>query len=73
MKFTWYPRNLLIAVALLLAFAAALNTAVDFERGAVAGVLGLIVYICTDVVLTVNPAQWWRQSVRNTSVASDRH
>ena len=60
MKLTWYPRNLVVAVVLLAAFAAALSLAIDFRRGAVVGVLALIAYVGLEAILTFNPAQWWR-------------
>ncbi len=61
MKTTWYPQNLLIAVALVGLFAVALRVAIDFRTGAVAGLLALIVYLAIELGLTLNPAVWRRR------------
>jgi hypothetical protein len=42
---TWYPKNLLLAVALFALFAVALRVAIDFRTGAVAGLLALMAYL----------------------------
>jgi hypothetical protein len=60
MTLRWYPKNVLVGVVLLAAFAVAVDLAVDFRRGAAVGVLALIAYLSLDAVLTFNPAQWWR-------------
>ena len=59
MKVTWYPKNFLVAVVLLIAFAATLTVAMNFRAGATVGVGGLLAYLFLDVVLTFVPAQWW--------------
>ena len=59
MNVTWYPRNVLLAVVVLVVFVAALNLAGDFYRGAATGAAALIAYLSVDTILTFNPAQWW--------------
>jgi hypothetical protein len=57
MKLTWYPRSLIVVVMFLAAFAAALELAMDFRRGAIVGVLALTAYLALETILTFNPAQ----------------
>lgn len=59
MEVTWYPKRIVIAVGLLFACAALLDTAIAFNRGAAVGVLGLLAYLCVDVGLTF-PSAWRR-------------
>lgn len=61
MKVTWHPKNLLLAVALVVVFVIALNVAIDFRVGAAACLVGLIVYLLLDVLLTLNPVRWWHE------------
>jgi hypothetical protein len=56
----WYPKNVLVAVVLFVAFGLALDSSVDFKRGAAVGVLALAAYLGLDTFLTFNPAQWRR-------------
>ncbi len=61
MKLTLYPKNVLVAAALLAALGVALDLAIDARHGAAAGVAALLVYLGLDAALTVNPGQWWRR------------
>lgn len=61
MKATWYPKNLLLAVASFALFAVALHIAIDFRTGAVAGLLALLAYLTIELGLIVNPAAWGRR------------
>ena len=61
MRTTWYPKNLLVAVALVGLFAAALRVAIDFRTGAVAGLLALMAYLAFELGLASNPTVWWRR------------
>lgn len=61
MTLSWYPKNLLIAVALVGLFAAALRVAIDVRTGVVAGLLALMVYLAIELGLTFDPAVWWHR------------
>jgi len=61
MKVTWYPRNVVVAIVFLTAFAAAVDLAIDFRGGAIVGVVALIAYVGLETLLTLNPAGWWRK------------
>jgi hypothetical protein len=62
MHVTWYPKNILAGLALLVALALAINLAVDVRRGVAMGLLAGIAYLIVDVVLSVNPGVWrWRR------------
>ena len=62
MRVTWYPKNILAGLALLVAFGVAIDLAVDVQRGIAMGLLAGIAYLIVAVVLGVNPAVWrWRQ------------
>ena len=64
MKLRWYPRNVLVAAVLFVAFGLALDLSVDFKRGAAVGVLA--VYLSLDTFLTFNPALWGQRKPRIT-------
>jgi hypothetical protein len=66
MKLRWYPKNVLVAMVLFVAFGLALDLSVDFKRGAAVGVLALAVYLSLDTFLTFNPAQWRQRNSRST-------
>ena len=62
MRVTWYPKNILAGLALLVAFGVAINLAVDVWRGVAMGLLAGIAYVIVDIILSVNPGVWrWRQ------------
>ena len=61
MTVTWYPRNILLGLVLLLAFAAVLGLAVDVQRGVAIGIGAVVVYAIVELVLSVNPATWQRR------------
>ena len=62
MRVTWYPKNILIGLALLAALALAMNLAIDIRRGVAMGLLAAVAYAIVDVILAVNPGVWrWRQ------------
>jgi hypothetical protein len=58
MRVTWYPKNILIGLALLAAFELAMNLAVDVRRGVAMGLLAAVAYALVDVILSVNPGAW---------------
>ena len=58
MRVTWYPKNILIGLALLAAFALATNLAVDVRRGVAMGLLAAVAYAIVDAILSVNPGVW---------------
>jgi hypothetical protein len=58
MKISWYPRHLVTGLLLFVVFALALNVAVDAHRGAVVGLLAIVVCAIVDVIFTINPASW---------------
>jgi len=66
MKLRWYPKNVLVAVVLFVAFGLALDSSVDVKRGAAVGVLALAVYLSLDTFLTFNPALWGQRKPRST-------
>lgn len=55
MRVTWYPRNILLVVALLGLLAFALRLAIDFRTGSVVGLLALLSYIGVDAGFSFNP------------------
>lgn len=61
MRVTWYPRNILLAVALLGLLAFALRLAIDFRAGAVVGLLALLCYIGVDAGFSFNPRAFGRE------------
>jgi hypothetical protein len=61
MHFTWFPRNLLLAVALVGLFAWALPVAIDFRVCAVVGLFALLSYLAFETGLTFNPGVWGRK------------
>jgi len=62
MRVTWYPKNILAGLALLIAFGVAVNLAVDVRRGIAMGLFAAVAYAIVDVILSVNPAMWrWPQ------------
>jgi hypothetical protein len=61
MRVTWYPKNVLVAGALLALFAAALRVAIDFRIGAATGLLALMAYMAIEMGLIVNPDAWSRR------------
>jgi len=58
MRVTWYPKNILAGLALLVAFGVAISLAVDVQRGVAMGLLAGIAYLIVDVILGVNPGVW---------------
>ena len=61
MTVSWYPKNIVIGLILLGAFALALQMAVDAWRGAAVGIAAIVVCTVVDLMLTVNPAVWKRR------------
>lgn len=64
MRVTWYPKNILAGLALLVAFGVAVNVAVDVRRGITMGLLAGAAYVIVDAILSVNPALWRRPQQR---------
>ena len=58
MRVTWYTKNILTGLALLVAFGIAVNLAVDVRRGVAMGLLAAVAYVIVDVILSVNPGVW---------------
>ena len=58
MRVTWYPKNILAGLALLVVCVTAFNLAVDVGRGVAMGLLAAVAYVIVDVILSVNPAVW---------------
>ena len=64
MTATFYPKRVLITVVFLIVFGWALSLATDARRSAAIGVLALIAYALIELLITVNPAVWWRERKR---------
>ena len=60
MTVTWYPKNIVIGLVLLVALAVALNVAVDVTRGVLVGAGAIVVCTIVDAMFTFNPAIWRR-------------
>jgi hypothetical protein len=58
---SWYPKNIIVGLILLGAFAVVLNTAVSVSQGVLVGIGAAVVYALVDVFLSVNPAVWRRR------------
>jgi len=58
MRVTWYPKNVVAGIALLVAFGIAFTLAIDVRRGVAMGLLAAVAYVIVDVFLSVNPAAW---------------
>jgi len=61
MRVTWYPRNVLYAVALLWLLVFALRLAIDFRAGALVGLLALLCYVGVDAGFSFNPRAFGRE------------
>ena len=58
MNVTWYPKNIVVGLALLALLGLALNTAVEVRLGAVVGLAAIVVSTIVDLFFSVNPAVW---------------
>ncbi len=62
MTLTVYPKGLLVTALFLVVFGATLAVAGDVERGiATAGGLSVLAYLFVELLITFNPAGWWRE------------
>ena len=61
MRVTWYPKNILAGLALLVALGIAFTLAVDVGRGVAMGLLAAVAYVIVNIILSVNPGVWRRR------------
>jgi hypothetical protein len=67
MTVSFYPKRLLATALFILAFGSILSLATDMSQGAAVGALALSAYLFVELLVTFNPAVWWRERRRPTT------